>query len=52
MLACLVDETLAAELRQRGPRQAARFRWSETGRETLAAYREVAGGGRGAGTGA
>ncbi len=52
MLACLVDETLAAELRQRGPRQAARFRWTETARETLAAYREVAGGGRGAGTGA
>jgi len=51
MLACLVDESLAAELRQRGPRQAARFRWSETARETLAAYREVAGG-RGTAAGA
>jgi glycosyltransferase involved in cell wall biosynthesis len=45
MLACLVDETLAGELRQRGPRQAARFRWSETARQTLAAYREAAGSG-------
>jgi glycosyltransferase involved in cell wall biosynthesis len=43
MLACLVDEVLAGELRQRGPRQAARFRWSETARQTLAAYRQVAG---------
>jgi glycosyltransferase involved in cell wall biosynthesis len=50
MLACLVDETLAGELRQRGPRQAARFRWSETARQTLAAYRHAASaGGRGAG---
>ena len=50
MLACLVDETLAAELRQRGPRQAAHFRWSETARQTMAAYRQAAGaGGRGAG---
>jgi len=45
MLACLVDETLAGELRLRGPRQAARFRWTETARQTLAAYREVAGAG-------
>jgi glycosyltransferase involved in cell wall biosynthesis len=42
MLACLVDETLARELRQRGPRQAARFAWSETARQTVAAYGEVA----------
>jgi glycosyltransferase involved in cell wall biosynthesis len=39
MLACLVDETLARELRQRGPRQAARFSWTETARQTVAAYR-------------
>ena len=37
------QQTLAAELRQRGPRQAARFRWSETARQTLAAYREARG---------
>jgi hypothetical protein len=43
ILACLVDDVLAGELRQRGPRQAARFRWPETARQTLAAYREVAG---------
>ncbi len=43
MLACLVDDALAHELRQRGLRQAARFRWPETARQTLAAYREVSG---------
>jgi glycosyltransferase involved in cell wall biosynthesis len=42
ILACLVDEPLAAELRCRGPRQAARFTWTETARETLAVYQEVA----------
>ena len=41
MLSCLVDESLAQELRRRGPEQAARFDWRETARETLAAY-EVA----------
>jgi glycosyltransferase involved in cell wall biosynthesis len=38
ILACLLDESLAAELRQRGPEQAARFSWTRTARETLAMY--------------
>jgi len=41
MLACLVDEGLAAELRRRGPVQAARFDWGQTARQTLDAYRRV-----------
>ncbi len=44
ILSCLVDETLAAELRRRGPRQAARFTWAQTARETMAAYLEAAAG--------
>jgi glycosyltransferase involved in cell wall biosynthesis len=42
MLACLVDEPLAAELRRRGPEQAAKFTWAQTARETLAAYQRAA----------
>ena len=42
ILACLVDEPLAAELRQRGPAQAAGFTWAETARQTLAAYEKAA----------
>jgi glycosyltransferase involved in cell wall biosynthesis len=42
ILACLGDEALAAELRRRGPVQAARFRWAQTARETLAAYQAAA----------
>jgi glycosyltransferase involved in cell wall biosynthesis len=42
MLACLVDDSLVEELRQRGPVQAARFHWQRTARETLAVYSEVA----------
>lgn len=42
ILACLVDEGLAAELRRRGPAQAAQFSWSRTAQETLAVYEEVA----------
>jgi len=42
ILACLCDEPLAAELRRRGPQQAARFSWSQTARQTLAAYEEAA----------
>jgi glycosyltransferase involved in cell wall biosynthesis len=42
ILSCLVDESLAGDLRLRGPRQAARFRWSDTARETLAAYSAAA----------
>jgi glycosyltransferase involved in cell wall biosynthesis len=41
ILSCLVDEALAADMRQRGPQQAARFTWTRTARETLAAYQEV-----------
>ena len=44
ILSCLVDESLAGELRQRGPEQAARFSWLETARQTLDAYTRVAGG--------
>jgi glycosyltransferase involved in cell wall biosynthesis len=42
ILACLVDEDLAAELRRRGPVQAARFSWARTARETVVAYEEAA----------
>ncbi|HNS52729.1 MAG TPA: glycosyltransferase family 1 protein [Anaerolineae bacterium] len=42
ILSCLVDEALASELRSRGPRQAARFRWSDAVRETLEAYSAAA----------
>jgi glycosyltransferase involved in cell wall biosynthesis len=42
ILACLVDEALAADLRQRGPEQAARFSWHRALRETLDAYEAVA----------
>jgi glycosyltransferase involved in cell wall biosynthesis len=38
ILACLVDAPLAAELRRRGPVQAARFRWADTARQTLDVY--------------
>jgi glycosyltransferase involved in cell wall biosynthesis len=41
ILACLVDEPLSAELRRRGPQQAARFSWARTAQETLAAYQEA-----------
>jgi glycosyltransferase involved in cell wall biosynthesis len=44
MLSCLVDESLAAELRRRGPKQAARFSWARTARQTLDAYTEAAAG--------
>ena len=44
ILSCLVDESLAVELRQRGPVQAARFSWAQTARQTLNAYTEAAAG--------
>jgi alpha-1,3-rhamnosyl/mannosyltransferase len=44
ILSCLVDESLAVELRQRGPKQAARFSWAQTARQTLNAYTEAAAG--------
>jgi glycosyltransferase involved in cell wall biosynthesis len=46
ILSCLVDESLAGQLRQRGPEQAARFSWTQTARQTLDAYTgALAGGG-------
>jgi glycosyltransferase involved in cell wall biosynthesis len=44
VLSCLVDESLATELRQRGIEQAARFSWAQTARQTLDAYAEAAAG--------
>jgi glycosyltransferase involved in cell wall biosynthesis len=44
ILACLVDEPLATELRRRGPLQAAHFTWTETARQTLAVYEKAAAG--------
>jgi glycosyltransferase involved in cell wall biosynthesis len=41
ILSCLVDDPLAAELRRRGPIQAANFNWAQTAQQTLAAYQEV-----------
>jgi glycosyltransferase involved in cell wall biosynthesis len=38
----LGDPTLEADLRRRGPVQAARFSWERAARETLAVYRRVA----------
>jgi len=38
----LYDETLREEIREKGLRQAAKFSWEKTGRETLKIYREVA----------
>jgi glycosyltransferase involved in cell wall biosynthesis len=37
----LLDPALAADLRARGPAQAARFSWARAARETLAVYRTV-----------
>jgi len=38
----LLDETLRADLIQRGLKQASKFNWDRTGREVLATYLEVA----------
>jgi glycosyltransferase involved in cell wall biosynthesis len=38
----LSDAALEADLRQRGPAQAARFSWERAARETLAVYRRIA----------
>ncbi|HEX2173210.1 MAG TPA: glycosyltransferase family 1 protein, partial [Dehalococcoidia bacterium] len=40
----LSDPLLRADLRSRGPRQAARFSWRRTAEATLSAYREAAAG--------
>ena len=45
ILSCLIDESLAGELRQRGPEHAARFSWTQTARQTLDAYTQAAAGG-------
>lgn len=42
----LGSPALAADLRQRAPRQAAQFTWQRCARETLAVYRRVAGAAR------
>ena len=42
ILRVLTDPSWAAELRERGIRQAARFSWSRAAAETLAAYRRAA----------
>lgn len=44
----LTDRELRATLRERGVRNAARFSWARTARETLAVYARVAGGARAA----
>jgi glycosyltransferase involved in cell wall biosynthesis len=44
ILSCLVDESLATGLRQRGPVQAASFSWARTARQTLDAYVAAAAG--------
>ncbi len=41
ILSCLVDDSLAAELRRRGPQQAAKFSWTKAAQETLTVYRKV-----------
>jgi glycosyltransferase involved in cell wall biosynthesis len=41
IISCLVDDALAAELRRRGPGQAARFSWEHTAKDTLAVYDEA-----------
>jgi glycosyltransferase involved in cell wall biosynthesis len=38
ILSILVDDSLAADLAERGPAQAARFSWRQTAEQTLAAY--------------
>jgi glycosyltransferase involved in cell wall biosynthesis len=41
ILACLVDEHLASELRRRGPLQASRFTWTQTAAQTFQAYSDA-----------
>ena len=43
LLRLLSDEALRADLRVRGPAQAAGFTWERAARETLAVYREALG---------
>lgn len=42
ILACLVDDSLATELRRRGPQQAAKFHWTTVAQDTLEVYQKVA----------
>jgi glycosyltransferase involved in cell wall biosynthesis len=44
IIALVMDEAQAAELRRAGPQQAVQFTWERTARETLAVYRRVASG--------
>jgi glycosyltransferase involved in cell wall biosynthesis len=41
IIALCVQETLHYEMREKGLRQAARFSWKKTARETLSAYQDV-----------
>jgi glycosyltransferase involved in cell wall biosynthesis len=43
IIATIVQENLAAELRQKGLQQAAKFSWEKTATETLLVYDQVAG---------
>ncbi len=45
IIALVMDEQQAAELRRAGPQQAAQFTWERTARETLEVYKQVTGGG-------
>lgn len=42
IIALVVQEDLAADLRRQGPQQAARFTWENTATETLLVYDRVA----------
>jgi glycosyltransferase involved in cell wall biosynthesis len=41
IISTIIQENLAAELRQKGPQQAARFSWEKTATETLIVYDRV-----------
>ena len=45
IIALVMDEQQAADLRRAGPQQAAQFTWERTARETLDVYRRVTGDG-------
>jgi hypothetical protein len=38
IISTIIQENLAADLRQKGPQQAARFSWEKTATETLMVY--------------
>jgi hypothetical protein len=41
IIATIVQENLAAELRQKGPKQAAKFSWEKTATATALVYDQV-----------